>query len=595
MSKLEELIKEYCPNGVEYAKIGDICDISRGQVMSKDFIRDNSGEYPVYSSQTENEGVLGKISTYMFDGEYLTWTTDGANAGMVFYRKGKFSVTNVCGLLKVASKNVFPKFLYYALSVVTSKYVNKGMGNPKLMSNVMARIQIPLPALPVQREIVRVLDSFTLYSAELTAELTARRKQYEFYRDKLLTFEHPEIKTYKIKDIAEIYLGLTYTPNYVDNGIKFLSSKNISNDYLDLEDVKYISREEFEKSTPNAKPKRGDVLFTRVGSNLGHPTIVETDEDLCIFVSLGYLRVNEKIVKNKYIKHWMNTEMFWAQVNSRVKNAPKANLNSSWMREFNISIPPIEVQERIVKVLDNFDEICSDLKIGLPAEMEKRQQQYEYYRDKLLTFDTKSAIILRQTGLIRLLQYVYGFAFVELESVLRIRNGKDYKHVGGGDIPVYGSGGIMAQVNTCIYDKPTVLIPRKGSIDKLYYTEKPFWNVDTIFYTEIDENFTIAKYIYYCLQKEHLEDYNTAGGVPSLTQTVLNKIVIPLPTLEKQKEIVDILDRFDNLCNDISKGLPAEIEARQKQYEFYRDKLLNFKDIEEDGEKETKAKGTGKN
>lgn len=175
------------------------------------------------------------------------------------------------------------------------------------------------------------------------------------------------------------------------------------------------------------------------------------------------------------------------------------------------------------------------------------------------------------------MQYVYGFAFVELESVLRIRNGKDYKHLGGGDIPVYGSGGIMAQVNTCIYDKPTVLIPRKGSIDKLYYTEKPFWNVDTIFYTEIDENFTIAKYIYYCLQKEHLEDYNTAGGVPSLTQTVLNKIVIPLPTLEKQKEIVEILDKFDSLCNDLSAGLPAEIEHRQKQYEYYRDKLLTFK------------------
>ena len=175
---------------------------------------------------------------------------------------------------------------------------------------------------------------------------------------------------------------------------------------------------------------------------------------------------------------------------------------------------------------------------------------------------------------------MYGYAFVELESVLRIRNGKDYKHLGDGEIPVYGSGGIMAQVDTCIYDKPTVLIPRKGSIDKLYYTEKPFWNVDTIFYTEIDETFAIAKYIYYCLRKEHLEDYNTAGGVPSLTQTVLNKIVIPLPTLEKQKEIVKILDRFDNLCNDISEGLPAEIEARQKQYEFYRDKLLNFKKLD---------------
>ena len=86
-------------------------------------------------------------------------------------------------------------------------------------------------------------------------------------------------------------------------------------------------------------------------------------------------------------------------------------------------MPPIEVQERIVKVLDNFDEICSDLKIGLPAEMEKRKQQYEYYRDKLLTFDTKSATIFRQTGLIRLLQYVYGFVNVRLGDISQIVRG----------------------------------------------------------------------------------------------------------------------------------------------------------------------------
>ena len=99
MSKLEELIQKLCPNGVEYRTVGDICNICRGIVMSKDFIRDNVGAYPVYSSQTENNGELGKINTYSFDGEYLTWTTDGANAGSVFYRNGKFSVTNVCGVL----------------------------------------------------------------------------------------------------------------------------------------------------------------------------------------------------------------------------------------------------------------------------------------------------------------------------------------------------------------------------------------------------------------------------------------------------------------------------------------------------------------
>ena len=192
MSKLEELIKELCPAGVEYRRVGDIANISRGKVMSKDFLKENAGDYPVYSSQTENNGQLGAITTYMFDGEYLTWTTDGANAGTVFFRTGKFSVTNVCGVIENISNDVDIKYLYYVLNREAPKYVNAGMGNPKLMSNVMAKISLPVPPLEVQREIVRVLDSFTLLTAELTAELTARKKQYEYYRDRLLTFKEKE-------------------------------------------------------------------------------------------------------------------------------------------------------------------------------------------------------------------------------------------------------------------------------------------------------------------------------------------------------------------------------------------------------------------
>ena len=115
MSELENLIQRLCPDEVEYRTVGDVCSICRGVVMSKDDIRDNAGKYPVYSSQTENNGELGKISTYNFDGVYLTWTTDGANAGSVFYRNGKFSVTNVCGVLEVKDNNVSIKFLYYVL------------------------------------------------------------------------------------------------------------------------------------------------------------------------------------------------------------------------------------------------------------------------------------------------------------------------------------------------------------------------------------------------------------------------------------------------------------------------------------------------
>ena len=185
MSRLDELIAELCPDGVEYKRIDKICDISRGRVMSKDYIQANQGEYPVYSSQTENNGELGKISSFDYDGEYLTWTTDGANAGSVFFRNGRFSITNVCGLLKVNKDDAITRYIYYSLQIEAPKYVNKGMGNPKLMSNVMAKIKIPVPPLEVQREIVRILDSFTL----LTAELTARKRQYEFYRRELLTFD----------------------------------------------------------------------------------------------------------------------------------------------------------------------------------------------------------------------------------------------------------------------------------------------------------------------------------------------------------------------------------------------------------------------
>ena len=169
-----------------------------------------------------------------------------------------------------------------------------------------------------------------------------------------------------------------------------------------------------------------------------------------------------------------------------------------------------------------------------------------------------------------------------MSNVVQIKNGKDYKAFNTGAYPVYGSGGIMTYIDGYCYDKPSVLIPRKGSLSNLFYVEKPFWNVDTVFYTEIDESLVIPKFLYYTLQTKHLDKLNKAGGVPSLTQSILNKLVISIPSLKEQKQIVLTLDRFDQLCNDISEGLPAEIEARQHQYEYYRDKLLSFKPLNKD-------------
>ena len=164
-----------------------------------------------------------------------------------------------------------------------------------------------------------------------------------------------------------------------------------------------------------------------------------------------------------------------------------------------------------------------------------------------------------------------GVEYRKLEDVLKICNGSDYKKFGEGDIPVYGSGGIMTYIDTYVYDKPSVLIPRKGSLDKLYYVDVPFWTVDTIFYTKISEE-VLPKYVFYYLQSQHLERLNKAGGVPSLTQTILNKVLIPVPPLPIQNEIVKLLDNFTELTAELT----AELLLRKKQYNFYRDSLLNF-------------------
>ena len=161
--------------------------------MSKGYLAENAGDYPVYSSQTANNGEIGKINTFDFDGEFINWTTDGANAGTVFYRTGKFSITNVSGLIKINNDSRLSyKFLYYWLSIEAKKHVYSGMGNPKLMSNQVAKIPIPIPPIGEQARIVAILDEFdalaNLISECLPREIEMRQQQYEYYREQLLSF-----------------------------------------------------------------------------------------------------------------------------------------------------------------------------------------------------------------------------------------------------------------------------------------------------------------------------------------------------------------------------------------------------------------------
>ena len=392
---------------VEWKPLNEVCEFKNGFAFKSNLFKD-SGLPIIRITNIDGKNVDLSDVKYFNPTDYKENTDNyqvnkndiliamsGATTGKIgFYNYDKTAYLNQrVGKFIPNEKKLKNRYLYHLLlSKVEEIYIIAGGGaQPNLSSNIlMSKIQIPIPypndsdkSLEVQSEIVRILDNFT----ELTAELRARKKQYEYYREQLISNSTSQIE--KLEDIAQIYLGLTYTPTYVDNGVKFISAQNTSGDFLDLTNVKYISQEEYNKSTSNAKPKRGDVLFTRVGSNLGHPVIVDTDEELCIFVSLGFIRVNPKKVLNSYIKHWMNTDLFWEQVRKNVHGSAKVNLNTGWLKKFDVFLPSIEEQMRIVNILDKFDTLTNSISEGLPKEIELRTKQYEYYRDLLLTFPKK--------------------------------------------------------------------------------------------------------------------------------------------------------------------------------------------------------------
>ena len=389
MQKIHELIEKLCPNGVKYKNIQELCKISRGKVMSKDFIKSNAGEYPVYSSQTENNGELGKISTYDFDGEYLTWTTDGANAGSVFYRKGKFSVTNVCGLLEIKSKIMIPKFLYYVLSIEAPKYVNAGMGNPKLMSNVMAKIRVAVPPLEVQCEIVHILDDFTLLSAllsaELSAELKARQKQYEYYSEKLLN-ENCEENYVRLGDITKTITKGTTPKRFADKGINFIKTEAFDGMNINKNKLSFVDKETHNGFLKRSILEENDILFTIAGATIGKMAIVKKELlPANTNQALAIIRLKDDINVH-YIKFILKSSFMKKYIKKCIKGSAQPNLNLQQLNDFLVPFPNDEKQKEIMNILERFEKLCNDISEGLLAEIEARQKQYEYYRDKLLTF-----------------------------------------------------------------------------------------------------------------------------------------------------------------------------------------------------------------
>lgn len=359
---------------VEWKKLGEVANLVRGKVISKDFIRDNAGIYPVYSSQTANDGVLGYIDSYMFDGDFLTWTTDGAYAGTIFRRKGRFNITNVCGLIDIKDQRLLQDYLYYWLSLIAKSYVQEGMGNPKLMSNVASTILIPIPSLSEQQRIVSILDTFTSSISNLKQQIEERRKQYEYERDLLLDLEGKEgVEKISLKEVCDVINGRAYSqPELLDKGKyrvlrvgNFFSNDNWYFSDLELEDKYYC--------------KNGDLLYAWSASFGPH---IWKEERVIYHYHIWKMECKEKLYV-KYMYYWLQSKDMYKQAFSNLHGATMAHLTKALMESLKVSVPSLQAQSRIVSILDTFEQSISNLE----EQLAMREKQYEYYRNQLLTFE----------------------------------------------------------------------------------------------------------------------------------------------------------------------------------------------------------------
>ena len=609
MSKLDELIAEFCPNGVKYRRVGDIADYeqpSKYLVKSADY-NDNfetpvltAGQTFILGYTNEKEGIYNaspENPVIIFD------DFTGAFKWVDFPFKAKSSAMKMI----TSNSDALIRYLYHLMG-----FLNYSSDEHKrLWISVYSELQVPVPPLEVQREIVHILDSFTLLTAELTAELTARKRQYEFYRDKLLS--HDGI--YPMKPLAELgkWSG-GKTPSMSEKSfweqgtIPWISSKDMKSSTLeDTQD--HITEKAIKEASMTVYPANSIAVVTRSGILKHTFPVAYVPFETTINQDIKMLVVNEDILP-RYAFYIIQGKGKDILVKTKKQGGTVDSLDFQKVLAYKVPVPPKDIQSKVVEVLDNFEAICTDLNIGLPAEIEARQKQYEYYRDLLLTFVETNGNLLtdrqtdRQTELnaIKLIQYVFGYATVKLMDVaeyskdrINAVNTNARNYVGVDNLLQNRQGKTNAKYvptegNLTKYFKEDVLIGNiRPYLRKIWFANCFGGTNGDVLVIRSKNNIDVmlSKFMYYVLSDERFfiyDDNNSKGAkMPRGNKKAIMEYEFYLPTIEKQKSIISILDRFDTLCNDLSAGLPAEIEARQKQYEYYRDKLLSFKELSKIG------------
>ena len=398
MSRLSEMIKELCPDGVEYKKLGEIAEIIRGNGLQKsDFVDSGVGCIHYGQIYTKYGAFADKTITYVTP--ELAKTLKTVSTGDLVVAITSENVEDVCkcvawlggddivtgGHAAIVKHKQNPKYLSYIFQTVEffrqkRKYVI-GTKVIEMSPKKLAEISIPVPPLAIQNEIVKLLDNFTELTAELTAELQLRKKQYEWYCGSLIggaTFPKR-----KISDIATFRYG--YTTSAATSGdARYIRITDISDDgKLNPLDAKYtcISTENKEYLL-----KRDDLVMARTGATYGKTLCYNMDTPAIYASFLIKIQVDETQMLPRFYWHFTRTPEYWGQANRLVTKGGQPQFNTGAIGRIVIPIPPLETQAKIVSILDRFDTLCHDLTQGLPAEIAARKKQYEYYREKLLTF-----------------------------------------------------------------------------------------------------------------------------------------------------------------------------------------------------------------
>ena len=612
--KLGDLIEKYSEKAQHNKDIKKVYTISKdyGIIPSLEYWenKEQKNEYQIYSEDTGNYNVIRE--------NMFAYNPARLNIGSIdcLFDKEPGLLSPMYVIFKIDEKKIMPNYLLLYLK--SSKILQKidSIKEPgarfRFDFERWNKIEIPLPSLKKQEEVIKKLSSFTKYITELQAELQARNKQYNYYRDMLLSEDYLNkisnkifmqldniIHKTKLIEIAKLIRGKRLVRSELHENGQYPVFQN------SLTPLGYYNNKNFDggKTCIVTAGAAGEIFYQDRDFWAADDVLVITTDDIL----------------NKYLYYFLLNKQ--NLIKSKVRKASVPRLSRDDIEKIEVSLPPIEIQNKIVKILDRFQELLSDTKGLLPLEIEQRRKQYEYYREKLLTFESEEVYALRTeqnrteqnrteqrqitSKFFELLkeaakvvsidindkvewktlsevakyskdrisfEYLNEKNYVGVENLLKNRLGK----IDSNNVPTEG--------NSVKFNMGDILIGNiRPYLCKIWLADIEGGTNGDVLVISIDKkhkNKILSRYLYQILSDEKFFDYNIkyskGAKMPRGDKEKIMEYKIPLPPLPVQEYIVSILDKFDALVNDLSQGLPREIELRQKQYEYYREKLLNF-------------------